>query len=99
MPLVSGAGIKNKLLEAAALGLPIICTPMSTRGLRAGAPLIARARPASFASALVQLWQNAPRQQELGAACRDWVLKTHVWTATARHAVASIEETLGGKQS
>ena len=34
LPFVSGAGIKNKLLEAAALGLPIVCTPLAARGLR-----------------------------------------------------------------
>ena len=40
LPLVSGAGIKNKLLEAAAMGLPVVCTPLATLGLRGAPPVV-----------------------------------------------------------
>lgn len=94
MPLVSGAGIKNKLLEAAAMGLPIVSTPMAMRGLHEGAPIIAEGSAQGFADALIRLWGDRARQREVGAKTRAWVLKAHDWTATARDAVATIEQSM-----
>ena len=39
LPFVSGGGIKNKLLEAASMGLPIVCTPRACGGLQTSADL------------------------------------------------------------
>ena len=49
LPFVTGGGIKNKLLEAAAMGKPIVCTPRGAEGLHnAGADVLQRrARPPS----------------------------------------------------
>ena len=38
MPFVSGTGFKNKLLEAASLGMPIICSRRACAELRQAAP-------------------------------------------------------------
>jgi glycosyltransferase involved in cell wall biosynthesis len=94
MPFVSGAGIKNKLLEAAAMGLPIVSTPLAMRGLRDGAPLIAARSPQGFAQALINLWSDPARQHEVGAQTRAWVIKAHDWTVSARDAVAAIEQSM-----
>lgn len=91
LPFVSGAGIKNKLLEAAALGLPIVCTPMTSRGLRGAPPLVTAAAPADLAAALVGVWADPARRRQLGAAARDWVVEHHTWTATARAAMSALE--------
>ena len=32
-PIIAGAGTKNKILQAAAMGLPIVCTKMSLEGI------------------------------------------------------------------
>src|SRR6185295_12963099 len=61
LPFVSGAGIKNKLLEAAALGLPIVSTPAAAEGLRGQPPLVLASRPDEFANAIVGLWADADR--------------------------------------
>jgi polysaccharide biosynthesis protein PslH len=90
LPFVSGAGIKNKLLEAAALGLPILCTPMASRGLRGSPPLVTASSPDEFATALVALWADAPRRAQLGTAIREWVVQNHTWTATARTAMSAL---------
>ncbi len=91
LPFVSGAGIKNKLLEAAALGLPIVATPMTARGLRGDPPLVIAASPQDLAAALVTLWQDAPRRQQLGQAAREWVVRNHSWLETAREAMRPLE--------
>jgi len=91
MPIVSGAGIKNKLLEAAALGLPVVCTPAAAQGLRGNPPLILGNNPQQLADGIVSLWQDRAKRLQQGAAARAWVLEHHTWTATAREAIAALE--------
>jgi glycosyltransferase involved in cell wall biosynthesis len=90
LPFVSGAGIKNKLLEAAAMALPIACTPTATRGLRGNPPLVVASSPSSLASDLARLWQDESRRRRLAADARRWVLEHHTWEATARDAAAGL---------
>jgi glycosyltransferase involved in cell wall biosynthesis len=99
LPFVSGAGIKNKLLEAAAMGLPIACTPVATRGLRGRPPLAVAGSPAALADALVGLWGDEPRRRQLGADARAWVLEHHTWEATARDAAAGLAASRNGART
>lgn len=90
LPFVSGAGIKNKLLEAAALGLPIVGTETASRGLRGDAPLTIGRTPADFATAMLELWSDANRRAKLSSEGRAWVLKHHSWLETAKQAAESL---------
>jgi polysaccharide biosynthesis protein PslH len=94
LPFVSGGGIKNKLLEAAALARPIICTPPAIHGLRGvdRAPLLVCSKAHEMGRALLDLWSDAARQRQMGAAARSWVLKHHSWIATAREAIAALDD-------
>ena len=93
LPFVSGGGIKNKLLEAAALGLPIVCTPTATVGLRGldDSPLLVTSTPEQMTRTIEDLWTDAGRREQLSARVRAWVLEYHTWTAAARDAVAGLE--------
>jgi glycosyltransferase involved in cell wall biosynthesis len=91
LPFVSGGGIKNKLLEAAAMGKPIICTPRVMSGLKGEPPLVQAKTPAEWTAALVDIWNNDTRRRQLGTAARTWVLEHHTWTAAARDALAGLE--------
>jgi glycosyltransferase involved in cell wall biosynthesis len=86
LPFVSGAGIKNKLLEAAAMGLPIVGTETAARGLRGESPLVVARSPADFATAMIDLWSDDARRQRLAVEGREWVLRNHSWLETARQA-------------
>ena len=94
MPFVSGAGIKNKLLEAAAMGIPIVGTTTAGLGLRGNPPIEFYSDPEALAGAMVDLWQDNERRTGLGQAGRAWVLQHHTWTALAREAMATIEDQL-----
>jgi glycosyltransferase involved in cell wall biosynthesis len=99
LPFVSGGGIKNKLLEAASLGKPIVCTATACQGLRMqkAAPFRTPADAGQWVRALVSLWGDRDGRRRLGAAAREWVLKNHSWTATAREAAAGLEHSLRGR--
>lgn len=86
MPFVSGGGIKNKLLEAAAMAMPIVATPQGCVGLdaRDGLPLVIARRPEDWVAAIARLWRNAIQRAELGAKARAWVGQRHTWEAAAR---------------
>jgi glycosyltransferase involved in cell wall biosynthesis len=91
LPFISGAGIKNKLLEAAALGVPIVCTPTATLGLRGERlPLAVASTPAAFAAAIVALWSDPARRAAQSGAAREWVVTHHTWTATAKDAMDAL---------
>ena len=96
LPFVSGGGIKNKLLEAAAMGLPIVCTPRTLGGLRApSAGAVVRATsPDEWVAALSDLWASEERRRRTGTAARSWVTTEHSWRAGVDAALCALSETL-----
>jgi polysaccharide biosynthesis protein PslH len=101
LPFVSGGGIKNKLLEAAAMARPIICSPKARGGLRGegNLPFVEAAGERDWAMALLDLWRDGPRRLHLGATARDWVLKHHGWDAAARLAEEALGRSFSGRSS
>jgi glycosyltransferase involved in cell wall biosynthesis len=93
LPFVSGGGIKNKLLEAAALAKPIVCTSRAASGLRCreASGIVVVDAEADWPRALVDLWNDPARRQRSGAAARQWVVDHHSWSATAGDALSAIE--------
>jgi len=88
LPFVSGGGIKNKLLEAAALGMPIVCTRKSLSGTKGEPAVKVAANPREWSAALTGLWNDAAARLALGSAAREWVVKNHTWEAAAETAEA-----------
>jgi glycosyltransferase involved in cell wall biosynthesis len=100
LPFVSGGGMKNKLLEAAALGMPIVCTPLATQGLQAldEARLAIASQPHELSEAILGLWRDDRRRETMGSAARAWVLKHHTWSATARAAIFALRDPASARQ-
>jgi polysaccharide biosynthesis protein PslH len=90
LPFISGGGIKNKLLEAAAMGLPIVCSSRAFHGLTGKPPLQVADQPRQWVDALVGLWQDGSRRTQAGAEARAWVQTHHTWTAAAQLACDGI---------
>lgn len=96
-PFVSGGGIKNKFLEAAAMGKAVVCSPVALNGLRepsASGTVLAKS-PDDWARALGELWSDAARRAAAGAAARRWVLEHHSWDTAARTASEGLTKSLG----
>lgn len=79
-PIRSGTGVKIKLLEAMAMGLPTVSTESGVRGLEerflSGVVRVADDDAAAFASAVIRLYDNRGDRSRLGeaafAAARGW---------------------------
>lgn len=95
LPFVSGGGIKNKLLEAAALGMPIVATPRAGLGLNGTPPFVQTTRPDAMAREIVRLWSDTAGREKLGVAAREWVIRCHTWEAAARAAAAGVHAVRG----
>ena len=85
-PMVSGTGIKNKLLEALACAAPVVCTSLACRGLTAvpGRDLVVADEAPALAAEIARLLADETAAAALGAAGRRYVLANHTWDATAR---------------
>lgn len=101
LPMVSGGGIKNKLLEGAAMGRPIVCTPRAAMDLRSGGqlPFLQVRQPAEWVKGLVSLWNDEPRRQQLGRAAREWVSEYYSWAAPARNALKAFQQSIDAKRA
>ena len=96
-PMVSGSGIKNKVLEALAMGRPVVATPLGAEGVAAepGRDLVIADGPATFARAVLDLLGEPGRAAEMGNRGRALVERLYTWDACAAR-YASIYAELAG---
>ena len=98
LPMRSGTGIKNKLLEAAAMGRPIIASPHAVRGLRFDdeqKPLLICNQASQWIETICRLWSDPALMAKLGNDARQWVVRCHSWQAAAGNLVRWIDSMPG----
>lgn len=80
-PLRFAAGVQNKVLEAMAVGLPVVTTTFVNDGLGAedGRQLLVADEADQFADAVLTLLKNPQLRQDLGRAGREFVMKQYRW--------------------
>lgn len=94
-PMVSGSGIKNKVLEAWALGQAVVATPLAVRGLKCEheTNILIAATARAFATEVLRLLNNSGLRQRLGANGRQNVLAHYSWAdavAQFEHVIRSV---------
>jgi glycosyltransferase involved in cell wall biosynthesis len=84
-PMVTGTGMKNKLLEAMANGLPCVATPLAMQGLEAtsGNEVLTGSTPEELGGLVVRLFQESELADRIGAAGRAYVRSHHTWGSVA----------------
>ncbi len=91
LPIRCGGGIKNKLLEAAAMGRPIVATPKAVQGLVIQSdqkPVIQCARPKQWVEAIQRLWCDASLAAAMSQQALAWVEAHHTWEGAANRLCA-----------
>ncbi|MEA2651360.1 MAG: hypothetical protein QOI85_1081 [Chloroflexota bacterium] len=84
-PMVSGSGIKNKVLEAMAMARPVVATPLAVEGLRVrnGENVLVADSPAGLADAIERLIADAKERARIGDGGRALVERAYTWDACA----------------
>jgi glycosyltransferase involved in cell wall biosynthesis len=75
VPVLAGSGMRVRILEGLARGMPIVTTSIGLEGIeaRVGLDLLVADAPAEFAAAVVSLLREPERQERLRAAGRQLV--------------------------
>lgn len=94
-PILYGAGIQNKVLEAMAMGTPVVATSQAVAALdlqHEQHALIADA-PETFAEAIIRMLRNPGLRERLGQNGRAYVQARHDWNDIAAQLEAIYQDT------
>ncbi|MGB0766950.1 MAG: TIGR03087 family PEP-CTERM/XrtA system glycosyltransferase [Phycisphaeraceae bacterium] len=85
-PMRTAPGVQNKVLEAMACGLPVVCSPPAASGIDAqvGRDLVVADGVDATASACSRLLADADERRALGRAARRRVETRYRWSVTIR---------------
>ena len=80
-PLLEGGGTRLKILDALAMGKPMVTTTIGCEGLRVthGENILVADTPRGFADSIVQLFENQGLRRKIGAAGRALVEREYCW--------------------
>lgn len=85
-PMRLGSGLQNKLLEAMAMGVPCVTTPIANEALGAtpGTHILVGNSPQELASHILSLLADPAQAQSLSAAALDFVHQNYSWPAAVQ---------------
>ncbi len=97
IPLRAGSGLQNKVLEAMAVGTPVVASPQAVAGLDVcpGEHLLVAEDAAGLAAAAVALIRDAGRARALARAARTLVERRYRWEDSAAGVEAAWQAAVG----
>ena len=100
-PILSGSGMRVKLLEAFAAGIPVVSTPLGAEGLAGadGEICSLAADPLEFAHKIVELFEDAEKALGLACRARERVVETRDMRVLTKRLVESYREVVREKRS
>lgn len=95
-PLPYAVGVQNKVLEALALGTPVVASSCAIAGLQvvAGRDLLVADEPDDFAAAVLHLLDSQPLRQRLATCGLDYVVTNHNWEILMHRLIAVYRQAL-----
>jgi sugar transferase (PEP-CTERM/EpsH1 system associated) len=99
-PLRMGGGTRFKLLEAMALGRPVVSTMVGAEGfaVRSGQEVLLADTAEAFAAAVVRLLDEPERAREMGRAGRAFVQDHYDWERLIPRLVAAYDDLLSRRK-
>jgi len=96
VPIRQGGGTRLKILEAMALGTPVVATSKGAEGLAVvdGEHLLIADEPAAFADATLRLLRDGGLRNRLTSSARALVEAKYDWAHIGRRFVDLVEETV-----
>lgn len=94
LPMFSGSGIKNKVLEAFACGTPVVANALGIQGVEgavSGEDHLCDEGPDALAAACVSLLEDADRRVALSEKARTLVETQYTWGAQAERLLEAYE--------
>lgn len=84
-PIRYGVGVQNKVLEAMAMGTPVVAARQATiaLGARPGVELLVADEAAEFADQIISLLSSPQRRNLIAGAGRAYVERQHSWATSA----------------
>jgi glycosyltransferase involved in cell wall biosynthesis len=99
-PILSGSGMRVKLLEAFAAGIPVVSTRIGAEGLTTedGEICALADDPGEFARKIIELFADAEKARELANRARERVVATRDMGVLTRQLMESYREVLHSKR-
>lgn len=83
VPMRVAVGIQNKVLEAMAMALPVVATPIATRALHSDCKgLVQTSGAEQMVEEIARLWDNPELAERIGQEGRDEVLRNFSWQSS-----------------
>jgi sugar transferase (PEP-CTERM/EpsH1 system associated) len=98
-PLRFGAGTQNKVLEAMAMGVPVVCSNIGFAGLgiASGEGAIMQTDPGKFANAVIELLNSEDLRKSVGTLGTDNARKRFDWDVISGMLDAYFKDIVSGK--
>ena len=92
-PILTGTGMRVKLLEALSMGMAVVATPLAAQGFRStqGRVMVTAATPSAFAERTVELLRNSTLRSNLGANARRMIQEQYDWSVIERQFLDLVE--------
>jgi glycosyltransferase involved in cell wall biosynthesis len=93
-PLRFGAGTQNKVLEAMAMGIPVVCSNIGFKGLgiNSGDGAIMQTDPTAFANSVIELLSSEELRKNVGAKGMKVIQDNFGWDAIAALLASYLKE-------
>jgi len=97
-PLRIARGTQNKILEAMAMGVPVVCSSLAAGGVDAvpGEHLLTADTPQAQCDAILRILEDPRERKRLARAGRERVLSNHAWPNSMKRLDAIIDRCVAG---
>ena len=92
-PILTGTGMRVKLLEALSMGMAVVATPLAGQGFRSthGQAMLTAGTAGAFAEQAVKLLRNPELRSSLGVNARQMIREQYDWNVIGRQFLDLVE--------